>query len=86
MFIFLMLTKEQLLAYVKYGLLPVRVIPNSSRQDVVEESGKVKVYLQAVPDKNKANLELIKLFKKHFGVRVKIKQGERSREKVLMIT
>ena len=67
-----MLTKEQLLSYVQDNFLSLRVVPNSSRQNVVEEAGRVKVYLQAVPDKNKANTELVKLFKKQFGLCVKI--------------
>ena len=78
-----MLTKEQFLSHVKNNLLSLRVVPNSSRQNVVEEAGRIKVYLQAVPDKNKANTELVKLFKKQFGLCVKIKRGEKSREKVL---
>ena len=80
-----MLTKEQLLAYIQNNLLPVRVIPNSSRQDVVEEAGRVKIYLQAVPDKNKANQELVKFFKKQFKLKVEIERGDKSREKVLVI-
>ncbi len=50
-----------------------------------EENGRLKLYLKAPPDKNKANLELIKFFKKELGLVVEIKSGVTSREKVLRI-
>jgi len=71
--------------YVKDGKLSLHVIPNSSRTLLVEEEGKIKLYLQAVPDKNKANLELIKFFKKELALRVEILSGLRSRDKILKI-
>ena len=46
----------------------IKVIPNSSQTKLVEIDGNIKVYLKSVPDKNKANMELIKFFKKEFGV------------------
>lgn len=63
----------------------LKVIPNSSRNELIEENGILKLHLQAVPDKNKANLELIKFFKKDFGLRIEIVHGLKSREKVLRI-
>ena len=63
----------------------LKVIPNSSRTELVEENGQKKLYLKAVPDKAKANKELIKFFKKEFKLHVKIKSGARSRDKVLEI-
>lgn len=63
----------------------LKVIPNSSRNDLVEENGILKLHLQAVPDKNKANMELIKFFKKEFGLMVEIVHGMKSREKIIRL-
>ena len=52
--------------YIHNGTLTIRVVPNASKNDVVEEHNQLKVYIKAVPDKNKANVELIKFFKKKF--------------------
>jgi len=71
--------------WIKEGKLKVKVIPNASRQGLIEENGTLKLYLQAVPDKNKANLELVKFFKKEYGLKVEIVSGLKSREKVLII-
>ncbi|PIN76867.1 YggU family protein [Candidatus Woesearchaeota archaeon CG10_big_fil_rev_8_21_14_0_10_36_11] len=66
-------------------LLRVHVIPNASRNHVIEEHTQLKVYIKAVPDKNKANSELVRFFKKEFGLRVTIKSGLKSRDKVLKV-
>lgn len=66
-------------------LLEVRVIPNSSRTELKEENGKLKLYLKSVPEKNKANSELVKFFKKNLGLKIEIISGKRSRGKVLKI-
>ena len=67
------------------GLIKVKVISNSSCTKLVEDNGSLKVYLKSIPEKNKANDELIKYFKKKFGVKVMIKSGVRSRLKVLNV-
>ncbi|MBT4935872.1 YggU family protein [Candidatus Woesearchaeota archaeon] len=71
--------------YIHNGTLTIRVVPNASKNDVVEEHNQLKVYIKAVPDKNKANVELIKFFKKKFGLRVMIKSGMKGRDKVLKV-
>lgn len=63
----------------------LKAIPNSSRNELIEENGILKLHLQAVPDKNKANLELVRFFKKELGLRVEIVRGMKSREKILRI-
>lgn len=65
--------------------LNIKVIPNSSKQELVCENNQIKVYLKSVPDKNKANEELIKMFKKRVGLKVEIKSGLKSRNKVLKV-
>jgi len=67
------------------GFLEIKVIPNSSRTDLKEENRKLKLYLKSVPEKNKANSELVKFFKKKFNLKVEIVSGQKSREKVLRI-
>ncbi len=71
--------------YIKNNILQIKVIPNSSKNELIEEEHGLKLYLNAVPDKNKANLALIKYFKKELGLVVEIKSGLKSREKVLRI-
>jgi len=67
------------------GKINVRVTPHSGRSELVEDEGKLRLYLKSAPEKNKANLEFIKFFKKSFKISVRIKAGETSREKVLEI-
>ncbi len=65
--------------------IKLRVTPNASRTELKDEGGKLKLYLRAVPEKGKANAAVIKFFKKEFNLKVEIKSGERSRDKVLRI-
>ena len=61
--------------------LKVKVIANSSRQEVREENGILKVHLKAVPMKGKANEELIEVLAQHFDVKksqVEILKGHKS--------
>ena len=67
----------------QYGLLSIKVVPNFSRIELIEEDGKIKVYLKSIPDKNKANQELVKFFKNIFGLKVEIFKGRKSRNKIL---
>ncbi|MDP3734405.1 MAG: DUF167 domain-containing protein [Nanoarchaeota archaeon] len=69
----------------KNNCLTIKVIPNAKISKAVMDNNPPKIYLQAVPEKNKANLELIKFFKKEFGVKVMIQSGEKSREKVVCL-
>ncbi|MCT4552168.1 MAG: DUF167 domain-containing protein [Alphaproteobacteria bacterium] len=69
--------------------ISVKVITNSSR-NAIEEVGnnEFKAYLTCVPEKGKANKQLIKLLSKHFSVSkssIEIKVGELSKNKILEI-
>ncbi len=75
----------ELSAFIHNNLLHLKVIPSSGRTELKEENGRLKLYLKAPPEKNKANLELIKFFKKELRLVVEIKSGATSREKVLRI-
>lgn len=65
--------------------LEVKVVPNSNETMLVEKDGQIRIHLKATPEKNKANLELIKFFKKRFNLRVEIISGLKARKKVLRI-
>lgn len=71
--------------YVQNGLLAVHVVPHSAQTCLREQEGRLRLYLMAVADKDKANRALIQFFKKEFHLKVEIKSGLRSRDKVLRI-
>ena len=71
--------------FIKNKTLVVKVIPSARRTELLEENGKLKLYLKSPPEKDKANVELIKFFKKKHGLFVRIKLGASSREKVLVV-
>lgn len=64
-------------------ILKVKVKPNSKKQEIEKKEGFYLVHLKSFPKNNKANMELIKLLKKHFKKKVKIKSGFTSRIKVV---
>lgn len=70
--------------------LTVRVVPRSSKSEIVGEmDGAVKVRLTSPPVDGAANAELTKLFAKTFGVSksdVEIISGETSKTKRLRVT
>tara|TARA_Y100000310_G_C20680905_1_gene815864 strand:- start:1707 stop:1913 length:207 start_codon:yes stop_codon:yes gene_type:complete len=63
----------------------IRVKSKSGRSEIVEERGAYVAYLKSVPDKGKANLELLKIARKFFGKEVRIVSGFTSKDKVLEI-
>jgi hypothetical protein len=71
-------------------VLDVKVIPRSSKSEIVEflPDGSVKVKLAAAPEKGRANEELVALMAEYFGVRrdcVELVTGETSQRKRLRI-
>jgi hypothetical protein len=71
--------------YIIRDTLRLRVIPNAKRAELKEENNQLKLYLKSVPEKGKANQELIRFFKKQFHLTVEILAGENSREKLIRI-
>lgn len=63
----------------------LKVIPNSAQNKLIQKEGKTILYLQAMPEDNKANKALIKFFKDNYHQRVRIVSGLKSREKVIEI-
>ena len=67
--------------------IKIKAIPNAQKTEISEkldhETWKMRV--NAVPEKNKANKEIIKFFKKKFGAEVEIISGKTDRIKLIKI-
>ena len=74
----------ELSKHINNGLFKIKVLPNAKETKLVEDNG-LRLYLHSPPEKDKANLEIIKFFKKEFGLKVKIEAGLRNRNKVLRV-
>ena len=69
-------------------LLSLKIVPNSSRNDIVFEEGFIKVKITAQPIEGKANKALIEFLAKRFKIpktSITIVKGEVSKEKTLFI-
>lgn len=71
-------------------IINVRVKTNSSEQKIVKfGDNRFLIYLTSKPENNEANIELLNMLSKHFGVpvkNVKFKTGMHSQDKMLEIT
>jgi len=68
--------------------LEIKVFPKSKEEKIVIDHGMTKVYVKAVPDKGKANKEVIKLLAKKYKVKkseVSIIRGLTVRNKLIEI-
>lgn len=68
--------------------LNIRVQPNAKQNKLIEEEGRLKVYLAAPPVEGKANRALIDFLVEHYKVKrsqVKIIKGLKSRDKCVII-
>ncbi len=74
----------------KNGLiLKIKIIPNSSKNEIVFEKDFIKIKLTALPVENKANKALIEFLSKNLKTaksNIKIIKGETSKEKTLFIS
>jgi hypothetical protein len=76
----------------KTVMLPVKIIPKSSTSEIVGFLGDqltLKIKIKAVPEKNKANEELIKFLAKTFNLKtqqISIKTGHTSTRKIIEIS
>ena len=69
--------------------LSIKVIPQAKKDRIVEEPGRLKVYLTAPPVDGKANAALIELLAEHFKVKrsqIKIVQGQKGRDKIVDVS
>ena len=63
--------------------IEIKVIPNSSKDEIAEKDGKLIVKVSSPPEKGKANAAVLKLLKEKFGLSARIVSGEKSRRKVV---
>ena len=72
----------------KEGLIiRVKIVPNSSKNDIILEDEFIKVKVTAQPIENKANKALIEFLAKKFKVpktSIEILKGDTSKEKTLL--
>jgi len=70
-------------------LIDVKIIPSSGQQKcIIDKTGIIKCYLKSVPEKGKANAEIVKLFGKLLSIpqkNVSIISGTKSRRKKIKI-
>lgn len=68
-------------------IIKVRVHVSSGREEIIKISNnEYKIYLKKPAKDNKANLELLKLLKKHFHKTPIILKGLASHNKIVMIS
>lgn len=64
--------------------LYIKVKPKSSKQELlITDENEIIAYLKSEPKENKANEELIKLFKKEYKLEIKIKSGHTNKKKLI---
>ena len=67
------------------GVFRVRVKPNMPKNRIVSSDGEVLfVEIAAPPEKNKANVMLVKFLSRSLGAPVRLKSGASRREKTFM--
>lgn len=64
-------------------MLKIRVKTNQSKDEILEKDGDYIVNVKERPEKGRANLAVIKLFKKELKKNIRIVSGFKSREKLI---
>lgn len=70
-------------------LIRIKIVPNSSKNDLIIEDEFIKVKVTAQPIENKANKALVEFLSKRFKVpktSIEIVKGETSKEKTLLFS
>ena len=71
-------------------IFDIKIMPNSGKQEfVLDKNNKLKCYLKNLPEKNKANFELIKLLAKKLKItqnEIRIVSGSISRYKKIELS
>ena len=71
---------------IKPGILKIRVRTGAPKTQVIGwEEDVLRIAVKAQPEKGKANMEIVKFFKKEFNREVKIVKGLKSRDKLISI-
>ena len=74
--------------YIHDNKFSIIVKPNSKKNEIIDydkEKEALKINIKAEPENNKANIEIIKFFKKILKKDIKIITGKTSKKKVLKI-
>ena len=69
-------------------LVKIRIVPNSSKNEIILEDEFIKIKITAQPIENKANKALIEFLSKTFKIaksNIEIVKGDTSKEKTLLI-
>lgn len=69
-------------------LIRVKIVPNSSKNEIVIEEAFIKIKVTAQPIENKANKALIDFLSKQFKLpksKIQIVKGETSKEKTIFL-
>ena len=69
-------------------IIRIKIVPNSSRNDIILEDDFIKVKVTAQPIENKANKALIEFLSKTFKIpktSIEILKGDTSKEKTLLL-
>lgn len=69
-------------------IIKVKIVPNSSKNDLILEGEFIKVKVTAQPIENKANKALIEFLSKKFKIpktSIEIVKGETSKDKTLLL-
>lgn len=62
--------------------MEIKVIANSRRDEIIE-GVPLEVHVQAPPEKNRANMAVIKMLEKYFGKPIRIVHGPKGRKKII---
>lgn len=63
-------------------ILKIKVIPNSKKEEITEGNPLI-LRIKEKPEKNKANIAVIKILSKHFKTRIRIIHGLTSKNKII---
>lgn len=69
-------------------IIRVKIVPNSSKNDIIIEDEFIKVKVTAQPIENKANKALVEFLSKKFKIpktSIEILKGETSKEKTILM-
>lgn len=70
-------------------IIKVKIVPNSSKNDLVLENEFIKIKITAQPIENKANQALIEFLSKRFKIpktKIEILKGNTSKEKTVLLS
>lgn len=69
-------------------IIKMKIVPNSSKNDIILDDEFIKVKITAQPIENKANKALVEFLAKNFKIpktNIEILKGETSKEKTILL-